>query len=98
MEKNDEYNINYEYICRYIRRTIKENHGLLRQMEEFAAEHDIPISQPETMRFIEVLVKGAKAEKVLEIGAAIGYSAISMAMCGCHVTTIERTKNDKAAF
>lgn len=90
MEKNDEYNINYEYICRYIRRTIKENHGLLRQMEEFAAEHDIPISQPETMRFIEVLVKGAKAEKVLEIGAAIGYSAISMAMCGCHVTTIER--------
>jgi predicted O-methyltransferase YrrM len=42
-------------IIAVFRRTIKENHGLLRQMEEFAAEHDIPISQPETMRFIEVL-------------------------------------------
>ena len=29
MENNDEYNINYEYIVRYIRRTLKKNTGLI---------------------------------------------------------------------
>ena len=48
------------------------------------------------MRFIEVLVKGAK-RKSPEIGAARVLRHF-MATCGCHVTTIERTKNDKAAF
>lgn len=90
MQTNDEYNINYEYICRYIRRTLKENKGFLKGLEEYAGQNGIPIAQPETMRFIEVLIKGMKAEKVLEIGSAIGYSAISMAFCGADVVTIER--------
>jgi predicted O-methyltransferase YrrM len=37
-----------------------------------------------------VLLKASRAKEVLEIGAAIGYSAISMAECGCNVTTIEK--------
>ncbi|OQB14595.1 MAG: putative O-methyltransferase [Firmicutes bacterium ADurb.Bin193] len=62
-------------------------------MEEYAKANAIPIAQPETMRFIEVLIKSTNAKKVLEIGSAIGYSAISMAMCGASVTTIERDEN-----
>lgn len=90
MDHCDEYNINYEYICRYIRRTIRENTGVLLELERYALENDVPIAQPETMRFIEVLIKGTGAKSVLEVGAAIGYSALSMAMCGASVTTVER--------
>lgn len=95
MDTNEEHNINYEYITRYIRRTIQKNTGLLLEMEQYAKEHDVPIAQPETMRLIEVLVQSMGVKHVLEIGAAIGYSAVTMAMCGCTVTTIER---DEAMF
>ena len=90
MEHNEEHNINYEYITRYIRRTLKKSDGLLREMEEYAKVNEVPIAQPETIRFIEVLLKSGKYKKVLEVGAAIGYSAITMSNCGCDVTTIER--------
>ncbi len=93
MENNEDFNINYEYIVRYIRRTLKKNDGLLYEMEQFAKENDVPIAQPETIRFIETLVKSAQAKNVLEVGAAIGYSAITLVNSGCTVTTIERDEN-----
>lgn len=83
-------NINYDYILRYIRATIPQSHGLLKEMEEYAAENSVPISQPECMRFLEVIIKIANAKKILEIGSAIGYSAIRMSRAsGGEVTTIE---------
>ena len=90
LEKQDDYNINYEYICRYIESTLKQNTGLLKDMELFAQQNDIPIAKLETIRFIELLILASKATKVLEIGAAIGYSTIAIAMCGVEVTTIEQ--------
>ncbi|MBO5506134.1 MAG: O-methyltransferase [Clostridia bacterium] len=83
-------NINYEYIIRYLRDSIPERQGLLKEMEEFAHTYSVPISQPESIRFIEVLLKIKPAEKILEVGTAIGYSAIIMAKAsGGEVTTIE---------
>ena len=93
MEHMDDFNINYEYICRYIRRTIKPSPAPLDELERYAKQHDVPIAQPETMRFIEVLIKMSDAKRVLEVGAAIGYSAISLAMCGAEVVTIERSED-----
>ena len=72
-------NINYEYIIRYLRDSIPERQGLLKEMEEFAHSYSVPMSQPESIRFIEVLLKIKPAEKILEVGTAIGYSAIIMA-------------------
>lgn len=92
MENNEEYNINYEYIVRYIRDTIKKNDGLLKEMEQYAKINDVPIAQPETIRFIETLILGNKARRVLEVGAAIGYTAITLAGHGCTVDTIERNE------
>lgn len=85
----DEYNINYEYIVRYLQRTIKPSEGILPELERYAAAHEVPIAQPETMRFLEVLLRCCGAKNVLEIGTAIGYSSIAMASCGCCVKTIE---------
>lgn len=90
MQNCDEHNINYEYITRYIRRTMKKRTGLLAEMEAYAKEHGVPIAQPETAGLLELLVRFSGAGRILEIGSAIGYSAIIMAECGAHVTTIER--------
>lgn len=83
-------NINYEYIIRYIRRTLPQSEGALLEMERYAAEHEVPISQPESIRMIEVMLKMLRAEKILELGTAIGYSAIRMSRaCGAEVVSVE---------
>ncbi len=83
-------NINYDYILRYIRDTLPESEGQLKEMEDYAKEHSVPISQPESIRFLEIIIKIANAKKILEVGSAIGYSAIRMSnAAGGEVTTIE---------
>ena len=89
-----EDNINYEYIIRYIRRTLKPSDGYIGEMEKYAKENDVPISQPETIKLLELLIKISGAKSVLEVGTAIGYSAIRMAKSGAeHIDTIEINEN-----
>lgn len=82
--------INYEYIIRYLRDLLPKRSGIMGEMEAYAAAHSVPISQPETMRLLELLVSLSRAERILEIGCAIGYSAIGMAKAGAGwIDTIE---------
>lgn len=86
----EEDNINYEYIIRYIRDTIPMQTGHILEMEKYAKANDVPISQPESIRLIEILLKLMGAKRVLEIGSAIGYSAIRMSRAsGAEITTVE---------
>ncbi len=71
--------INHEYIIRYIRDVLPERGGISAELEKFAAEREVPISQPETIRLIEVLIRLGGIKNILEVGAAIGYSAVRMA-------------------
>ena len=83
-------NINYEYIIRYLRDTLPKSDGLLKELEEYAKANEVPISQPESIRLIEVLLKMMNAKKILEVGSVIGYSALRMSSaCGAEVVTIE---------
>lgn len=83
-------NINYDYILRYIRDTLPQTKGLIREMEDYAKEFSVPISQPESIRFLEIIIKIANAKRILEIGSAIGYSAIRMSLANdSFVTTVE---------
>ncbi len=83
-------NICYEYIIRYIRDTIPKCEGQLAEMEAYAKTNDVPVSQPESIRMIEVLLKMMGAKRILEIGTAIGYSAIRMSRAtGAEVVTVE---------
>ncbi len=86
----EEDNINYEYIIRYLRDTIPKSQGHIAEMEKFAKENDVPISQPESIRLVEILLKLSRAENILELGTAIGYSAIRMTKaCGAKIVTVE---------
>lgn len=61
-----------------------------------AKELDTPIISDEGINLLIQLIKIGKVKKVLEIGSAIGYSAIMMALNGfVEVTTIEK---DESAF
>ena len=85
--------INYEYITTYIRKTINRSEGFLRELECYAEANHIPIIQPEVARLITVLGNTQKPGRILEIGTAIGYSAILMTSFlkqGGKIDTIER--------
>lgn len=61
-------------------------------MEEYAAEHRVPIADREVARFLAITARAIAAERVLEIGMAIGYSVVHLARGMGHggtVTTIE---------
>ena len=64
------------YITKWLRDNTAQSDPLLKELEQYAAEHNVPIAEPETARFLSVMCKIAKPQRVLEIGTAIGYSAI----------------------
>ncbi len=82
----------HPYITEFIRENIVKNTGILKELEDYAAENDIPIVQPETAKLISALSYIRKPKKILEVGCAIGYSAILMAQGLCEngkIYTIE---------
>lgn len=68
--------------------------GRLKDLEKYAEENNVPIIQKEGLNFILNYIKENKVKKILEIGTAIGYSAINMALIdeNIKITTIERNK------
>ena len=87
--------ITYDYMEGYIRSLIPESEGKIKELEDFAEENKVPIAQKETIKFLEFMVGMKKPLRILELGTAIGYSAILMyeaAGTNPHLTTIERSE------
>lgn len=85
--------INLDYITEYLHEVLPETNGYLHEMEKYASENDVPIIHREVRALLDVLCKIHKPKKILEIGTAIGYSAINFATScfDCEkVVTIER--------
>lgn len=62
------------------------------EIKKYALENDVPIMQDDGIDFLTSYMEQERVEKVLEIGTAIGYSAIMMALSNPRVTvtSIER--------
>ena len=76
----------------YLDKLTPDNTGLVAEMEEYAAAHRVPIADREVARFIEITARATNARRVLEIGMAIGYTALHIARSlpeGGEVVTIE---------
>jgi len=85
-------NIQYEYIENYINKTHKKEDSFL-QMRKYAEENHIYIVKPQVERLLCVLMETLKPKSILEVGTAIGYSALLMlnhAGEEAKITTIER--------
>lgn len=65
---------------------------LILEMEKYASLHNVPIIEKDSIALIMKYIKTNKIKNILEIGSAIGYSAILMASVDkdVTVTTIER--------
>ena len=66
----------------------------IKSIEKYAKENNVPIMLPDGIEYLTRFIKDNNIKSVLEIGTAIGYSAIKMALVNddIKVTTIERDK------
>lgn len=64
----------------------------LEEIEEYARINNVPIMLKDGINFLTDYIKKNNVKKILEIGCAIGYSSIKMALVdeSITVTTIER--------
>ena len=68
---------------------------MIEKIEEYAHLHNIPIMEKEGIDFLTDYIKKNNIKSILEIGCAIGYSAIRFCLVddNIKVTTIERDKS-----
>jgi len=71
---------------------VVEMHQDIKRMKEYAKEFSVPIMMDDGINFLTNFIIKHKIKSVLEVGTAIGYSAIMMALANPNVkiTTIER--------
>ncbi len=76
----------------YLHSLIPDRDPLLMDMEKFAKDHNVPIMELIGIETLLQLLRLIQPKNILEIGTAIGYSAIRMARAIPHVSivTLER--------
>lgn len=82
-----------ERMVAFINSFDKGNTPLLNEIEKYARETDVPIIRKEMQNFLKFLLAYSKPRRILEVGTAIGFSALLMSEYGpadCHITTIEK--------
>ena len=82
-----------ERMLDYILSLDKDSSTLVRTIEQEAIRDYVPIIRKESQSLLRVLLKIKKPGQVLEVGTAIGFSAILMGECipeDSHLTTIEK--------
>ncbi len=82
-----------ERMVAFINSFDKGNTPFLNEIEKYALETEVPIIRKEMQSFLRFLLAMKKPMKILEVGTAIGFSALLMseyAPEGCQITTIEK--------
>lgn len=64
--------------------------NLFSEIEKYAKEMNVPIMMKDAIDYICSYIKENNIKSVLEIGTAIGYSAIKMCNSGARIVSIER--------
>ena len=75
-----------ERLVTYINSLDTGNTSILDQIEQEALESYVPIIRKEMQQFLKLLLAMKRPMRILEVGTAVGFSAILMA---CEITTIE---------
>ena len=71
---------------------VNNTYAKVKEIREYARDNKVPIMNQEGIDFLTTFIIKHQIKNVLEIGTAIGYSAIMMSLCSptLKVTTIER--------
>lgn len=92
-QKNKKMNITNDIITQYIHSFYKPIDEKFRQLRETSERAGVPIILKETENFLTFFLGLTKPKNVLEIGTAVGYSAMVFANFGANVITIEKNEN-----
>ena len=81
-----------ERMLTYIRSLFGEHSEALQQLEHYSHENNVPIIRKEMQSLLAFLLTMNRPSNILEIGTAIGFSALFMSEhCpGAQITTIEK--------
>ena len=82
-----------ERLTTYIRSLECPKNPVIEQIEQEALDTRVPIIRKETQSFLSVILMIKQPSRILEIGTAIGFSAILMSEYlpeNGHITTIEK--------
>ncbi len=82
-----------ERMIAYIRSLDRGEKEHVRLIEQEALKNNVPIIRKETAELLKVLLRMKKPERILEVGAAVGFSSILMSEYiepGTTITTIEK--------
>ncbi len=82
-----------ERMVAFINSMETENSAVLEEIEKEALDTFVPIVRKEMQSFLKMLLAMKKPMRILEVGTAVGFSALLMnenAPLGCKITTIEK--------
>ncbi len=82
-----------ERFIAYINSLDEENPAYLNELEAYARKTDVPIIRRQMQSLLRVLFALNRPKQILEVGTAIGFSALFMSEYApedCHITTIEK--------
>ena len=82
-----------ERMVTFIHSLETENSEILEKIEKEALDTFVPIIRKEMQSFLKVLLAIKKPKRILEVGTAVGFSAILMSEYApedAHITTIEK--------
>lgn len=85
--------ITEERISTFISSFDTENTPFLEELEQYAKKTDVPIIRPQVQNLLKLFLAMKEPKTILEVGTAIGFSALLMSEYGprdCHITTIEK--------
>lgn len=81
-----------ERITTFINSFDSGNTPFLEELSAYALKTNVPIIRPQMQSFLKLLLAMKEPMRILEVGTAIGFSALLMAEYGprdCRITTIE---------
>lgn len=82
-----------ERMASFINSYASPNSEALDSLERFSIETNVPIIRKEMQSLLKFLLAATKPQSILEVGTAIGFSAVLMAEnlpASSHITTIEK--------
>lgn len=85
--------ITEERISTFISSFDTGNTPFLNELEQFAVKTNVPVIRPQMQNLLKLLLAMKQPETILEVGTAIGFSALLMSEYGpadCKITTIEK--------
>src|SRR5438067_3193594 len=66
----------------YLYSLLPERDAVVKEIEDYAEEHRVPIIGPAVARLLTLLVQASSAKRIFEMGSAIGYSTVWLARAG----------------